>query len=118
MRDDIVEFIADHQTLFSPILIDPEGMETMDDHLLNMKKPMVWATQVEIQAAVELYALPLYLYTQTPDKRSYHWLHYTQWMHSATCIKHNHIELAHPGSTHFDCIIDAATLQQAKIHLS
>ena len=111
MRDDIVEFIADHQTLFSAILIDPEGMETMDDHLLNMKKPMVWATQVEIQAAVELYALPLYLYTQTPDKRSYHWLHYRQWMHSANCIKHSHIELAHLGSTHFDCIINAAVLK-------
>ena len=71
---------------------------------------MVWATQMELQAAVELYAVPLYLYTHTPDKKSYHWLCYTQWMRSATYIKHDHIELAHPGSIHFDCIIDATTM--------
>ena len=52
VQDDIVAFIANHQTLFSCLLIDPDGNETMEDHLQKMKKPMVWATQMEIQAAV------------------------------------------------------------------
>ena len=72
----------------------------MDDHLQDMKRPRVWATQIEIQAAVELYSVPIHLYTQTT---SYHWLSYTQWMQGANNIRHNHIELVHPGSTHFHC---------------
>ena len=110
VRKDVLTFIEDHKALFTPLLIEPNGKRSMDDHLQDMKRPRVWATQMEIQAAVELYGLPIYLYTQTPDRTMYRWLHYTQCMQGATNIRHNHFELAHPGSIHFDCVVDAATL--------
>ena len=109
VHSDIVNFISDNKLLFEPLVIDPIGRETIDLHIQKMKNPMVWATQVELQAAVELYGVPLYLFTQTPDKKSYRWLCFTKGTKSSKCVAHTHIELAHPGSVHFDCIVDATT---------
>ena len=111
VRSDIVNFISGNKQLFEPLVIDPSGRETIDLHIQTMKKPMVWATQVELQAAVELYGVPLYLFTETPDKKSYQWLCYSKWTKSSKSVPHTHIELAHPGSVHFDCIVDATTNQ-------
>ena len=36
---------------------------SIDEHLATIRLPGKWATQVEIQAASELYGTPLYLYT-------------------------------------------------------
>jgi len=45
---------------------------TVQQHIGLMKNSRVWATQVEIQAAMEVYGVPLYLLTQTPTRNSYH----------------------------------------------
>ena len=55
----------------------------------------------ELQAALALSKLALYLYTLTTNQRSYHWMCYAQWMKNATHQKQSHIELDHPGSIHF-----------------
>ena len=57
VHSDIVNFISDNKLLFEPLMIDPIGRETIDLHIQKMKNPMVWATQVELQAAVELYGV-------------------------------------------------------------
>ena len=115
VRNDIVQFISNHRTHFSALVINPQGEETIEHHIQNMKKPTFWASQVEIQAAADLYGVPLYIYTQTPDKTTYYWLHYTQRMQCPSFIKHRHLELAHPASRHFDCIVDTTTSQPCLI---
>ena len=66
------------------------------------------ATEVEIQAATEVYVVHLYLYTLAPSKTSYHWLCYTPKQISNIEVS-RHIELAHPLRIHFDIILDATT---------
>ena len=51
----------------------------MENHLHNMKRPMVGATQMEIQAAVELYSLPIYIYISQLQTRG----------HITSCVTHN-----------------------------
>ena len=53
----------------------------------------------------------VHIYSRCPDKTTYYWLHYTQRMQSASFIKYSHLELAHPASIHFDCIIHETTFQ-------
>lgn len=110
VRHDIVEFISHHKTQFTALIMGPRE-ETIDHHIANMRTPMFWASQVEIQAAADLYGVPLYIYTETPDKTTYYWLHYTQRMQSASFVKYSHLELAHPASVHFDCVVDETTSQ-------
>ena len=107
-----MEFETQHKAFFATLIMDPTGkqLQTIEEHLENMKTPMVWASQSEIQATVELYSVPLYLYTQTPDKHGYHWLHYKPRLSLDSTGKQRHIELAHPGSVHFDLIVDADTM--------
>ena len=80
--------------------------------LNNISTPGVWATQVEIQAATEVYGVPLYLYTLKPSTTSYHWHCYSPRIRSQqyTVERINHIELAHPQQVHFEVVLDATTL--------
>ena len=73
VRREIVDYITLNATKFTPLLFQ----ETIDQHITSMKASGKWATQVEIQAATEVYCTPIYLYTLTPSKKSYHWLQYT-----------------------------------------
>ena len=115
VRRNIVEYESQHEQLFAPLIIDPTGKQTFADHLRNVKNPTAWASQIELQAAAELYSIPLYLYTQTPDKSDYHWLCYKSATSSTPIVKPNHIELAHPAGIHFDLIVDAATMAPSQI---
>ena len=73
------------------------------------KDPMVWASQVEIQAAVDLYGVPIYLFTPNVSGSGYHWYCYSKRTLAAPELKHHHIELAHQYSVYFHCIVDATT---------
>ena len=65
----------------------------------------------EIMAAVDLYRVPLYLYTLTPSKMSYHWQCYSpsEATDHGRKPRYSHVELAHPMAIHFDVIVDANT---------
>ena len=82
----------------------------------NQVKFGVWATFVEILAAVGLYKVPMYLYTLTPSNRcSYHWQCYSPEAHTGiTPHTFTHMELAHPMGVHFDIILDANTGMPSK----
>jgi len=79
---------------------------TVQQHIGLMKNSRIWATQVEIQTAVEVCRVP---YLQTPTRNTYHWLCYTPRTQAAPTIPQTHLELAHPLSVHFDAITDATT---------
>ena len=102
VRTEIVEHIAQNPTQFAPVLIQKISI---DEHLATIRLPGKWATQVEIQAASELYGTPLYLYTLTPSTKHYHWLCFTPKSDSTPRLT-NHIELAHPGRVHFEVVLD------------
>ena len=109
VRKEIVEFISDNVHLFQPLVISEERNYTLADHLESARKPMVWASQVEIQAAVDLYGVPIYLFTPNVSGSGYHWYCYSKRTLAAPELKHHHIELAHQSSVHFHCIVDATT---------
>jgi hypothetical protein len=102
VRAEIVDYIAQNSTRFTPLVI---GQNTIEEHLATMRAPGKWATQVEIQAATDVYNVNIYLYTLAPSKKSYHWLCYSPKVSSVN----GHIELAHPLRVHFDIVLDAAT---------
>ena len=79
-----------------------------------MKKPFVWGTQLELQAAADYYEMCIYLLTKRQQQERYHWHRYTPRNSAVPTDNLPHIELAHPGSVHFDPILDAATLQIPK----
>jgi len=106
VRGVIVENIEQNPENFIALL---PPRRTVQQHTEVMKNSRVWATQVEIQAAVEVYGVPLYLFTQTPTRNSYHWLCYTPRTRAAPTIPQTHLELAHPLSVHFDAITDVTT---------
>ena len=43
--------------------MDPEGEETIEQHITNMRRSTFWASQVKMQAGVDLYSVP---FTQCP----------------------------------------------------
>ena len=104
VRREIVDYITLNATKFAPLLFQ----ETIGQHITSMKTSGKWATQVEIQAATKVYCAPIYLYTLTPSKKSYHWLQYTP-RHASEPTITRHIELAHPLCVHFEVILDATT---------
>ena len=105
IRCKIVEYVADNPNIFAPLVT---GQSSVEQHLVNMSTPGVWATQVEIQAATEVYGVPLYL---KPSTTSYHWHCYSPRIRSQqyTVERINHIELAHPQQVHFEVVLDATT---------
>lgn len=112
VRRNIVEMMKQNPEIFIALL--PPG-RTIQQHIEVMKTSRVWATQVEVQAAVEVYGVPLYLFTQTPTRNSYHWLRYTPRTQAVPTIPETHLELAHPLSVHFDAVIDATTSKPSRV---
>ena len=110
IRKILVEFIRAHSDRYKPLLLG----RTLSEHLESMKKPFVWGTQVELQAAADYYDMCIYLLTKREQQERYHWHRYTPRKSSVATDKLPHIELAHPGSVHFDVILDAATLRTPK----
>ena len=49
---------------------------SIDEHVIQMAKPCVWATQVELQAAADCYYRDIFTLTKTPQKNGYHWILY------------------------------------------
>ena len=88
---------------------------TLVDHLESVRKPMVWASQVEIQAAVDLYGVPIYLFTPNTSGPGYHWQCYSKRTFAVPELRHHHIELAHQSSVHFDCIVDATIMRPCTV---
>lgn len=88
VRNDIVNYITKNSTKFTPLVIEEN---TIEEHIEKMKVPGEWATQVELQAATEVYSTSLYLYTLTPTKKSYHWICYTP---KTRPVAQRHIHLA------------------------
>lgn len=115
VRKDIVQFITDHAHLFHSLLITNDRSYTLQDHVQSMKKPTVWATQLEIQATVDLYGVPLYRYTPVLSGHGYQWYHYSKRTLAVPQLRYNHIELAHRNGNHFDCIIDAVTMKPCTV---
>ena len=111
VRKEIVEFITANTKLFDILVISADNNYTLTTHLENVRKPMVWASQVEIQAAADLYGVPIYLFTPKPSGLGYHWYCYNKRTLSVPLFKYSHIELAHKSGIHFDCIVDATSLR-------
>ena len=82
------------------------GNDIIKQHIAKMRVPGEWATQVELQAATEVYCRALYLYTLTPAKDAYQWHCY---MPKTRSPIQGHIELAHPSGVHFEVVVDSAT---------
>ena len=110
IRKILVGFIRAHSDRYKPLLLG----RTLSEHLESMKKLFVWGTQVELQAAADYYDMCIYLLTKREQQERYHWHRYTPRRSSVATDKLPHIELAHPGSVHFDVILDAATLRTPK----
>ena len=86
-----------------------------NDHLESVRKPIFWASQVEIQAAVYLYGVPIYLFTPNASGPGYHWQCYSKRTFAVPELRHHHIELAHQSSVHFDCIVDATIMRSCTV---
>ena len=110
VRNEIVIHIGKTANKFSAFM--PQPTTQVQQHITTMRNTGVWATLAEIMAAVELYGVPLYLYTLTPSRTSYHWQCYSPEQpegHEVRQTPHGHIELAHPMAIHFDVILDGNT---------
>lgn len=101
VRQSVVTHIKYNQNNYAPLLF----RGSMDEHIQQMAKPCVWATQVELQAAANCYSKEIFVLTETPQKDSYHWMSYKPRIGS----KQGHIQLAHFSSVHFDPVIDVVT---------
>ena len=115
VRKETVEFISDNTHLFHFLVINGNENYTLVDHLESVRKLMVWASQVEIQAAVDLYGVPICLFTPNTSGPGYHWQCYSKRTFAVPELRHHHIELAHQSSVHFDCIVDATTMQPCTV---
>ena len=115
VQTEIVKFICENQHLFEALVISDDNSYTLMDHLRSMKNPMVWATQVDIQAAADLYATPIYLFTPNPNGSGYQWYNYNKRTLAIPHVQHHHFELAHCSGDHFDCIVDAATMRPSTV---
>ena len=83
----------------------------------KMNEPMDWATQEQSRLLWSC-SVSHFIYTHRHQSRDCtHWLCCIQWMQSVTHVKlHNHFELARPGSTYFDYIIDAERLTASQYY--
>lgn len=115
VRNEVAEFITNNTNLFHSLVISEDKNYTLMDHIKNMKKPMVWASQIEIQAAADLYGVPVYLFTPKPSGIGYHWYCYNKRTLAVPQLKHSHIELAHKSGVHFHCIVDATSLRPCTV---
>ena len=115
VRREIVKFVSENLRLFEALVISDDNSYTLLDHIKSMKNPMVWVTQVEIQAAVDLYAIPIYLFTPNPSGSGYQWYHYNKRTLAVPRVQHHHFELAHRSGNHFDCIVDTATMRPSTV---
>ena len=106
-----MQLISENQHLFQA------NSYILTDHLGSMKNPMVWATQVVIQAAADLYATPIYLFTPNPTGSGNQWYHYNKRILAIPHVQHHHFELAHCSGNHVDCIVDAATMMPSIVPL-
>ena len=114
VRKEIINFVSENVHLFEALVISDHTSYTLLDQLESMKHPMVWATQVETQAAVDLYGIPVYLFTPNLSGSRYQWYHYNKRTLAVPHIQYHHLELAHCHGNHFDCIVDAATVCQVQ----
>ena len=103
VRKTLVAHIVSNKRNYSKFLFHG----SIDEHVIQMARPCVWATQVELQAAADCYARNIYTLTETPDKNGYHWMLYKP--QNDRQQKAGHIELAHFSSVHFDPIVDVLT---------
>ena len=117
VRKEIVNFVSENVHLFETLVISDHTSYTLLDHLESMKHPMVWATQVEIQAAVDLYGIPVYLFTPNLSGSGYQWYHYNKRTLAVPHVQHHHLELAHchMHGNHFDCIVNTATMMPSTV---
>ena len=102
VREEIVRHIRSNATRFSHLLM---STLTIEQHTANMQVTGVWATQVEIQAATEVYCASIYLFTLTATRDSYTWHRYEPKTASTT----QHFEIAHSSGIHFEVVLDATT---------
>ena len=72
VRKEIVKFITANTSLFDILVISADNNYTFTTHLKNIRKSMVWASKVEIQAAADVYSVPIYLFTPKPTGNGYH----------------------------------------------
>ena len=110
VRRTLVDFISENGGDYEPLVF--QG--TLTDHLKRMRNPSTWGTQVELQAAADYYKTCIYLLTKRGQQDRYGWLVYKPRNCSMPADGFPHIELVHPGSVHFDAVVDAATLLSPK----
>ena len=109
VRNEIVGHIGKLQTSF---LHSCPSQQRRYNNTYYIQGTQVCGPLAEIMAAVELYGVPLYLYTLTPSRTSYHWQCYSPEQpegHEVRQTPHGHIEVAHPMAIHFDVILDGNT---------
>ena len=96
-------------------MINENENYTVVDHLEIVRKSMVCTSQVDFQAAIDLYGVPIYLFTPNTSGPGYHWQCYSKRTFAVPELRHHHIELAHQSSVHFDCIVDATTMRPCTV---
>ena len=111
MRQEIVQFISDHEHLFQSWVIMDDRNYTLLNHLESVRKPTVCASPVEIEAAVALYCVPIYLSTPNVSDSGYWWCNFSKRTLAVPQMNLIHIELAHQAGNHFDCTLDTTTMR-------
>ena len=74
MSEDTTNFVGENKGFIFAHIIELKGKTTIEQYGESMRWPKIWESQVEIQAAMELYGAPLYLYIQTPENTTCHLL--------------------------------------------
>ena len=108
MRKLLVVFVKSNRQMFEPLIIP----RTFDEHIDRMACARVWGSHIELQAAVSLFEMPVFLCTCTTSQsghEGYKWNFYKPFPPGK--LVHpphqelSHIELCHTGGCHFDCVL-------------
>ena len=112
VRRSIVEFLERNQERFEQFLLNG----TFAEHITQMRREGVWATQVELYGAASFYQVPMYICSPDPGTQKYRWLLHKPLEQSNLLFegdsltqmqrKITHAELCHANADHFDCILD------------
>ena len=119
VRTLLIRFENLNHHYFEAFLMD-KNEPTLKAYISKMCQPSTWGTQIEIEAAVALFQVPVYECVQSQDGETYHWeVHHPrapagQFRHPTiveddpvySAVIPHHFELAYKRNCHYDCIVD------------
>ena len=112
VRRNIVEFLERNQEKFQQFLLNG----TFEEHVTQMRREGVWATQVELYGAASLHQVPIHICSPDPGTQKYRWLLHKPLDQSNLLLEGDSFtqmrriitpaELCPANADHFDCILD------------